>query len=108
MRASGNEIGRTIVRAIHQTREREREAQLTGLGGSCSSAPSRSTAAILEALAARDGELAAERIAAHIESAWAERRRASARRLGSNLQAGRPLPRFAERWLRRCVRGLAA
>ena len=39
-----------------------------------SSARSRSIAAIHEALVARDGELAASRTAAHIDSAWAERR----------------------------------
>lgn len=73
MQASGNEVGRTIVRVIHQ------------YGGARpmlnSPAPEdaleRTAAAhagILEALVARDGELAAQRIAEHIDSAWAERR----------------------------------
>src|SRR3954452_6061973 len=74
MKASGNEVGLAIVRTIHTH------------GGSTdllSSAASRTelqrTAsehrAIYEALAARDGDLAAERIATHIGSAWAERRK---------------------------------
>ena len=37
-----------------------------------------STAQILEALAARDGELAGERISAHIEARWAERKKRGA------------------------------
>src|SRR5579884_4539160 len=73
MKASGNEVGRTIVRVIHQ------------YGGARpmlnSPAPEdalkRTVAAhegILAALVARDPELAASRIADHIDSAWAERR----------------------------------
>jgi DNA-binding FadR family transcriptional regulator len=73
MRASGNEVGRTIVRVIHE------------YGGARpmlnSPAPEdalkRTIAAheaIFAALVACDGDLAAQRIAEHIGSAWAERR----------------------------------
>lgn len=73
MKASGNEVGRTIVRVIHE------------YGGARpmlnSPAPEDALArtvagheSIFAALVARDGELAAQRIAEHIGSAWAERR----------------------------------
>ena len=73
MRASGSEIGRTIVGTIHR------------YAGSAHrlSAPSPAESlertvdehkAILEALAAHDGERAAAAIARHIDSAWDERR----------------------------------
>jgi len=73
MQASGNEIGRTIVRSIHQ---------YAGWTPSLNSPGARESlertvaghAAILTALRDRDGDLAAERIAEHIDSAWAERR----------------------------------
>ena len=74
MKASGNEVGLTIVRVIH------RHGGVTPplVGGRLAARPSARTAAehraIFEALAARDGELAGERISAHIESRWAERR----------------------------------
>lgn len=73
MKASGNEVGRTIVRAIHQ--HAGWTPSLNSPGAQASLA--RTVAAheaVLEALVARDGELAAERIAEHIGSAWAERR----------------------------------
>lgn len=73
MRASGNEIGRTIVRAIHQ--HAGWTPSLNSPGAQASLA--RTVAgheAVLDALLARDGDLAAERIAEHIGSAWAERR----------------------------------
>lgn len=73
MSASGNEIGRTIVRAIHQ--HAGWTPSLNSPGAQASLA--RTVAgheAVLAALVARDGELAAERIAEHIGSAWAERR----------------------------------
>lgn len=74
MRASGNEIGLTIVRVIH------RHGGVTAPLASTprSKAALKRTAAehrgIFEALAQRDGALAGERISAHIESRWAERR----------------------------------
>jgi DNA-binding FadR family transcriptional regulator len=73
MRASGSEVGRTIVSVIHK--HAGRSARLTVPGAP--SALARTVAkhhAILEALAAGDGDAAAEQIADHIDSAWAERR----------------------------------
>jgi len=74
MRASGSEVGRAIVGTIHA--HGALSPRLTEPG---SRASLRRTVSehrgIYEALAARDGELAASRIAAHIGSAWAERRR---------------------------------
>jgi DNA-binding FadR family transcriptional regulator len=79
MKASGNEVGLTIVRAIH------RHGDVTPpLAGVTTRAQLERTArehrGIYEALAARDAEQAGDRIAAHIESAWAERRRKGRRK----------------------------
>jgi DNA-binding FadR family transcriptional regulator len=74
MRASGNEIGLTIVRVIH--RYGGATAPLAATPAS-KAALKRTTAehrAILEALASGDGQLAGERISAHIESRWTERK----------------------------------
>ena len=73
MRASGSEIGRTIVRTIHMNAGHAFRLSAPGARASleCTLAEHR---AIHEALVARDGELAASRTAAHIDSAWAERR----------------------------------
>ena len=73
MRASGNEIGRTIVRVIH------RYGGVTlPLSAGASKANLKRTAAehqaILDALAQGDGDLAGERVSAHIEARWAERK----------------------------------
>ena len=73
MRASGNEIGTTIVRSIHQHAGWTPSLNTPGAQASLE----RTVAgheAIFAALADRDGDLAAERIAEHIGSAWAERR----------------------------------
>ena len=79
MKASGNEVGLTIVRVIHR-----HGGVMPPLASAASRAALKETArdhrGILEALAARDGELAGERIAAHIDSAWAERRDRAATR----------------------------
>jgi DNA-binding FadR family transcriptional regulator len=73
MRASGSEIGRTIVRTIHMNAGHAR--RLSAPGGRASlEGTVREHRAIYEALVARDGDLAASRTAAHIDSAWAERR----------------------------------
>ena len=77
MKASGNEVGLTVVRTIHT------HAGITALlaGASPRAALERTATehrAIFEALAARDGELAGDRIAAHIDFAWAERKGARA------------------------------
>jgi GntR family galactonate operon transcriptional repressor len=79
MKASGNAIGLTIVRVIHQ------HGDVTPpLAGSTSRAQLERTVrehkGIYAALAAADGDLAGDRIAAHIESAWAERRRKGRRK----------------------------
>ncbi len=73
MKASGNEVGLTIVRAIH------RHGGITPLLAAGASRESleqtaREHRAIYEALAAGDGVLAGDRIASHIEAAWAERK----------------------------------
>jgi DNA-binding FadR family transcriptional regulator len=73
MRASGNEIGLTIVRVIH----RHGGATAPLASGAPRAALKRTLAEhreILEALAARDGELAGQRISAHIEARWDERK----------------------------------
>ena len=73
MKASGSEIGRSIVRTMHL--HAGQAPHLTARGARASL--ERTIAdhrAIHEALAARDGELAAARTAAHIEQAWSERR----------------------------------
>jgi DNA-binding FadR family transcriptional regulator len=73
MRASGNEVGLTIVRTIHR-----HGGALPTLASAASRKALERTAkehrAIYDALAARDGERAADLIAAHIDSAWAERK----------------------------------
>jgi DNA-binding FadR family transcriptional regulator len=74
MKASGNEVGLTIVRAIHRH---------GGVTPPLSSATSRELLertvddhrAVYAALAARDGARAAELISAHIETSWSERKR---------------------------------
>jgi DNA-binding FadR family transcriptional regulator len=73
MRASGNEIGLTIVRVIH----RHGGATAPLASGASRAALKRTVAEhreILEALASRDGELAGQRISAHIEARWTERK----------------------------------
>jgi DNA-binding GntR family transcriptional regulator len=64
-----------IIRAIHQYTAADPRINSEG----SSIALSRTVedhGAILEALKNRDGELAAERITAHINASWSERRRA--------------------------------
>jgi DNA-binding FadR family transcriptional regulator len=73
MKASGSEVGSSIVRTIHTYARLA--PRLTAPGARASL--QRTVAdhrAIHEALAARDGELASARTAVHIDSAWAERR----------------------------------
>jgi GntR family transcriptional regulator, galactonate operon transcriptional repressor len=75
MRASGSEVGRTIVGAIHQHAGRNPRLGPPPPGSRASLArTAEAHRAIFDALMARDGDLAAERIAEHIDSAWAERR----------------------------------
>jgi DNA-binding FadR family transcriptional regulator len=74
MKASGNEVGLTIVRAIH------RHGDARPLLSAAVSTPQGLQQTVFdhnlvyEALVARDGDLAAERIEAHIDNAWSERR----------------------------------
>ena len=73
MKASGNEVGLTIVRTIH------RHGELTPLlsSGSSRGLLERTVddhRAIYQALEARDGGRAGNLISAHIASAWAERK----------------------------------
>jgi DNA-binding FadR family transcriptional regulator len=74
MRASGNDVGQAIVHTIHTHAGTTRP-----LAAAQSRAELERTAtehrAIFEALAARDGEAAGERVAAHIDFAWADRKR---------------------------------
>jgi DNA-binding FadR family transcriptional regulator len=73
MKASGSEIGRTVVRTIHRYAGEAPHLNAPG----ARAALERTVAehqGIFDALAARDGELAATRTAQHIDSAWAERR----------------------------------
>lgn len=73
MQGSGNEVGRTIVRAIH--RHAGPNPRLSAPGAEASLASTvKGHRAILAALVARDGDLAATRMADHIDSGWAERR----------------------------------
>lgn len=75
MSASGNEIGRMIIRAIHQYTAADPRLN----SPSPSSALTRTVEehrGILEALQQRDGQLAAHLITAHINASWSERRRA--------------------------------
>jgi GntR family transcriptional regulator, galactonate operon transcriptional repressor len=77
LRASGNEIAFTIVRVIH----RHGGATAPLASGAPVEALKRTAAEhrqILEALAARDGELAGARISAHIEARWDERKKRGA------------------------------
>lgn len=73
MKASGNEIGLTIVRVIH------RHGGITPLlsaasGRAALEQTTEEHQLIRDALAAGDGVLAGDRIAAHIEAAFAERK----------------------------------
>lgn len=73
MKASGNEVGLTIVRAIH------RHGGITPLLSAGASREALEETArehrdIYDALVVGDGTLAGDRIATHIESAWAERK----------------------------------
>jgi DNA-binding FadR family transcriptional regulator len=74
MKASGNDVGQTIVRTIHT-----HAGMMRPLAAAQSRAELERTAtehrAIFDALVSRDGEAAGGRIAAHIDFAWATRKR---------------------------------
>jgi DNA-binding FadR family transcriptional regulator len=73
MRASGNEIGLTIVRVIHRHGGATPPLAATPASKAALKRTSAEHRRILEALAARDASAAGERISAHIESRWVER-----------------------------------
>jgi DNA-binding GntR family transcriptional regulator len=73
MKASGNEIAGTIVRSVHQHAGWTPSLNSPGAAESLAQTVAAHQA-VLDALAARDGDLAAERIAEHIGKSWAERR----------------------------------
>ena len=75
MKASGNEVGLTIVRTIHRHGGRHAAPLLRILRAISSSGRSRSHRAIYEALEAGDGGRAGDLISGHIANAWAERKR---------------------------------
>jgi len=74
MKASGNEVGLTIVRTIHTF-----GGAMPPLASAASRAALKRTVnahrGIYDALAARDGETAGELISTHIHTAWTERKR---------------------------------
>jgi DNA-binding FadR family transcriptional regulator len=74
MRASGNEIGLTIVRVIHRYGGATQPLAATPRSKAALKRTTTEHREILDALAAGDGELAGERISAHIESRWVERK----------------------------------
>ena len=80
MRASGNEVGLTIVRVIHRYGGATPPLAATPASKAALKRTTAEHRAILDALAAGDGELAGERISAHIESSWVERKRAAKHR----------------------------
>ena len=75
MKASGNEVGLTIVRVIHRHGGVSAARSSAGsLARRAEQTTPRITARSSRRSRPRDGELAGERIAAHIELAWAERK----------------------------------
>jgi GntR family transcriptional repressor for pyruvate dehydrogenase complex len=74
MRASGNEIGLTIVRVIHRYGGATPPLASTPASKAALKRTTAEHRAILDALATGDGALAGERISGHIESRWDERK----------------------------------
>lgn len=73
MRASGNEVGLTIVRTIHR-HGGARPPLARGSSRDSLEQTVREHKALYEALQARDGDLAAALISSHIAGAWAARK----------------------------------
>ena len=73
MDASGNEVGRTIVRSIHRHGD-ARPLLARSTSRKLLMRTVNDHRAVYDALAARDGERAADLIAAHIASAWTQRK----------------------------------
>jgi DNA-binding FadR family transcriptional regulator len=74
MRASGNEVGLTIVRVIHRYGGTRPPLAATPASKAALKRTASEHRAILDALSAGDGERAGELISAHIEARWAERK----------------------------------
>jgi len=74
MRASGNDVGQAIVHPIHTHAGMMRPVAAAQPRAELERTVTEHRA-IFEALAARDGEAAGERVAAHIDFAWADRKR---------------------------------
>jgi DNA-binding FadR family transcriptional regulator len=74
MKASGNEVGLTIVRAIHRHGDARPALSAASSTREGLERTVHDHRAVYEALAAGEGERAAELIASHIDTAWAERR----------------------------------
>ncbi len=74
MKASGNEVGFTIVRTIH-THGGVRPPLAAAASRAALKRTVEAHRAIYEALADRDGERAGELISTHIDIAWAERKK---------------------------------
>jgi DNA-binding FadR family transcriptional regulator len=75
MRASGNEIGLTIVRVIHRHGGVTPPLAATPASKAALKRTAVEHRAILDALAAGDGPRAGELVSAHIEARWVERKR---------------------------------
>ncbi len=75
MRASGNEIGLTIVRVIHRHGGITPPLAATPVSKAALKRTGVEHRAILDALAAGDGRLAGSLVSSHIEARWAERKR---------------------------------
>ena len=88
MRASGNEVGLTIVRVIHRHGGATPPLAATPVSKAALKRTAAEHRAILDALAAGDGALAGELISAHIEARWAERKRRRERPVGQTLDSG--------------------
>jgi DNA-binding FadR family transcriptional regulator len=73
MKASGNDVGLTIVRTIHQHAGIRPLLAVTSSRAALERTVTEHRS-IHAALSARDGDTAAERISAHIDFAWADRR----------------------------------
>jgi DNA-binding FadR family transcriptional regulator len=74
MKASGNEVGLTIVRTIH-THGGVRPPLASAASRAALKRTVEAHRVIYEALAARDGEKAGALISTHIDAAWAERKK---------------------------------
>jgi DNA-binding FadR family transcriptional regulator len=74
MKASGNDVGLTVVRTIHK-HAGERPAVASMAPRAALERTVTEHRSIYAALEARDGDTAGERISAHIDFAWADRRR---------------------------------